>query len=116
MEERTVCFTFLYSECNVAFIVSGVARGFIILKSTKKERYGELIDIWPCFLKSNNNGADQTARMRRLVCAFDVRKQQIQDFSLRGPLSLLKHRLPGLRMATRLIVILPLLAVSWVGL
>ena len=26
------------------------------------------------FLKANNNGADQSARMRRLVCAFIVRK------------------------------------------
>ena len=29
----------------------------------------------------NNKGADQTVRMRRLVCAFVVRKQQSQGFS-----------------------------------
>ena len=28
----------------------------------------------------NNKGADQTARMRRLICAFVVRKQQSQGF------------------------------------
>ena len=33
----------------------------------------------------NNKCADQTARMRRLVCAFIVRKQQSQGFSRRGP-------------------------------
>ena len=32
----------------------------------------------------NNKGADQTARMRRLVCAYVIRKQQSQDFSRRG--------------------------------
>ena len=33
----------------------------------------------------NNKRADQTARMRRLVCAFVVHKQQSQGFSRRGP-------------------------------
>ena len=28
------------------------------------------------FHQANNKGADQTARMRRLICAFVVRKQQ----------------------------------------
>ena len=28
------------------------------------------------FNKANNKGADQTARMRRLICAFDVRMQK----------------------------------------
>ena len=32
------------------------------------------------FEKSNNKGADQSARMCRLVCAFVVRKLQRQDF------------------------------------
>ena len=32
----------------------------------------------------NNKGADQTARMRRLICAFVVRKGQKQVFSWRG--------------------------------
>ena len=34
---------------------------------------------------ANNKGVDQTARMRRLVCAFVVHKQQFQGFSRRGP-------------------------------
>ena len=33
----------------------------------------------------SNKGADQTARMRRLVCAFVVRKPLRQIFSRRGP-------------------------------
>ena len=33
----------------------------------------------------NNKGADQSARMRRLVCAFVVRKPRRQVFSRRGP-------------------------------
>ena len=37
------------------------------------------------FQISNNKGADQTARMRRLVCAFIVRKEQSQGFSCPGP-------------------------------
>ena len=40
---------------------------------------GELRGIWPCYLSfkiANDKGADQTARMRSLVCAFVVRKQQ----------------------------------------
>ena len=32
------------------------------------------------FQIANNKGADQTARMRRLVCAFVVRKHQIRGF------------------------------------
>ena len=32
-----------------------------------------------------NKGADQTARMGRLVCAFDVRMQLRQIFSRHGP-------------------------------
>ena len=33
----------------------------------------------------NNKGADQTAQVRRLLCAFVVRKLQSQGFSRRGP-------------------------------
>ena len=33
----------------------------------------------------NNKDADQTARMCRLVCAFDVRMQLRQVFSRHGP-------------------------------
>ena len=37
------------------------------------------------FQKENNKGTDQTARMRRLVCACVVRKPRRQVFSWRGP-------------------------------
>ena len=37
------------------------------------------------FQKANNKGADQTARMRRLVCAFVVCNRQSQGFSRLGP-------------------------------
>ena len=37
------------------------------------------------FNLANNKGADQTAQMRRLVCAFVVRKHRRQVFSCRGP-------------------------------
>ena len=37
------------------------------------------------FQSVNNKGADQTAWMRRLVCAFIVRKAQRKVFSCRGP-------------------------------
>ena len=37
------------------------------------------------FLKANKKGADQTARMCRLVCAFDVRMQLRRVFSRQGP-------------------------------
>ena len=36
-------------------------------------------------LGATNKGADQTARMCRLVCAFDVRMQLRQVFSRHGP-------------------------------
>ena len=32
------------------------------------------------FQRANNKGADQTARMRRLICAFDVRVQEDQGY------------------------------------
>ena len=37
------------------------------------------------FQKTNNKGADQTARMRRLVCAFVVRKPPKTGFLATGP-------------------------------
>ena len=40
------------------------------------------------FFKVNNKGADQIARMRRLVCAFVVRKPQRQVFLVARPKSL----------------------------
>ena len=49
--------------------------------------YGELRDIWPSyhtFQIANNKGADQTVRMRRLVCAFVVCHQKSQGFSRQG--------------------------------
>ena len=45
-------------------------------------------DIWPSYFTfqiANNKGADQTDRMRSLVCAFVVCKQPSQGFSRRGP-------------------------------
>ena len=37
------------------------------------------------FKKANNKGADQSARMRRLVCAFVVRKPPKTSFLAQGP-------------------------------
>ena len=53
-----------------------------MLKPTKMENYGYFT-----FQIGSNKGADQTARMRRLVCAFVARKQQSQSFSHRCPYS-----------------------------
>ena len=39
----------------------------------------------------NNKGADQTARMHRLVCAFVVCKQQSQGVSHGGPYDVEAH-------------------------
>ena len=50
------------------------------------------------FQIANNKGADQTARMRRLVCAFVVRKQQSQGFRVEANMLLNS----GLRMTTGL--------------
>ena len=47
-----------------------------MLKPTKKENF----EIFT-FQIANNKGADQTARMHSLVCAFVVRKQQSQGFT-----------------------------------
>ena len=38
------------------------------------------------FQKAKNKGTDQSALMRRLICAFVVRKPQKQVFSRRGPM------------------------------
>ena len=40
------------------------------------------------FLRANNKGADQTAHMRRLICALVIRMQQICSvyFSRQGPI------------------------------
>ena len=40
--------------------------------------------IYFTFQMTNDKGADQTARMRRLICAFVVRKQLNQGFPRRG--------------------------------
>ena len=48
-----------------------------------------------------NKGADQAAQVRRLVCAFVVRKQQSQGFSRRGHM-IWKPRLPGLCLITHM--------------
>ena len=55
---------------------------------------GELRGTWPSYFTfqiSNNKGADQTARMRRLVRAFVVRKLQSQGFLRRGPYDVEAH-------------------------
>ena len=68
----------LGKESVVRYVTrSGVARGFIMLKPM--ENYGYFT-----FQIAKNKCADQTARMRRLICAFVVRKQQSQRFSVRG--------------------------------
>ena len=41
--------------------------------------------MYDTFQKANSKGADQTARMRRLVCAFVVRNPRRQVFSRCGP-------------------------------
>ena len=49
---------------------------------------GELRNILPSYFTFqivNNQGADQIARMHRLVCAFVVGKQQSEGFSQRSP-------------------------------
>ena len=64
-----------------------VARGLIMLNPDKIFR--ELIDIWPCystFQIANDKGADQTARMRRLICAFVVRNQEKSGFLVPMPI------------------------------
>ena len=80
LQKKRFCFSF-----HLMKYTSYSWQRFIIWESTKKE---ELRDIWPSyftFQKANNKGADQTAQMRRLVCAFVVRKQQSQSFWHQGP-------------------------------
>ena len=58
-----------------------------MLKPTKL--FGELRDILPCYLTfqiANDKGADQTARMRRLICAFVVRNQEKSGFLVSMPI------------------------------
>ena len=48
-----------------------------------------LRDIWPCYFTfqiANDKGADQTARMRRLICAFVVRNQEKSGFLVSMPI------------------------------
>ena len=49
----------------------------------------------------NDKGADQTAQMRRLICAFVVRNQEVGVSRVYAHM-MLRPRLPGLRLATRL--------------
>ena len=73
-------------------VYRGGAKDFIKLKPTKQN--GELRHIWPSYFTfriANNKGADQTARMRRLVCAFVVCKQQSQGVLHRGPCDVQAH-------------------------
>ena len=60
--------------------IRGVARDFIMLKSTKKKNE-ELREIYVS--DSEKRGVYQTTRTRRLVCTFVVRKQQNQGSSRR---------------------------------
>ena len=59
-----------------------------IINIDSPKTYGELRVE---FQIGNNKGADQTAQMRRLVCAFVVSKQQSQLFSRRGPYNVEAH-------------------------
>ena len=52
------------------------------LASVMKLQIQKLVILY--YLGSDNKGADQTARMRRLICAFVVRIWQKQVFSWRG--------------------------------
>ena len=47
------------------------------------------------FQKAKNKGADQTAQLRRLVCAFIIRLQQRQVFLLWGPYGTYQLRASG---------------------
>ena len=70
----------------------GVARGFIMLKPM--ENYGYFT-----FQIANNKCADQTARMRRLICAllFASNKVSVSRFEAH---MMVKPRHPGPRLAT----------------
>ena len=58
-----------------------------MLKPTKI--FGKLRDILPCYFIlqiANDKVADQTARMRRLVCTFVVRNQELPGFLVSMPI------------------------------
>ena len=57
-----------------------------MLKPTKI--FGELRDIRPCYFTfqiANDKGADQPARVRRLICVFVVRNQEKSGFLVSMP-------------------------------
>ena len=54
-----------------------------MLKPTKNIELRALVTSF--FTYRITKGSDQTARMRRLVCAFFVRKQQSHGFQHRAP-------------------------------
>ena len=58
----------------------------MIILGVRNFRVFEILEHLPYFAiqMANNKGADQTARMRRLICAFVVRKHQSQGFPHRG--------------------------------
>ena len=63
-------------ERNVS-VFRSVASEFSMLKPTKVKRRIKSYLAYSSYITfqiANNNGADQTARMRRLVCAFVVSK------------------------------------------
>ena len=80
----------------------GVARDFVILKPTKTN--GEFKGIWLSYFTFqivNNKGADQTTRLRRLVCAllFTSIKVRVSRVDVH---MMFKPKLHGLRLATPL--------------
>ena len=71
------------------------ARDFIMLKPHKNEN-----EEVSANQAANNKCAEQSARMRRLVCAFVVRKLFRVEANM-----MLKSRLPGLRLPTRIVAL-----------
>ena len=77
----------MISEGLYKMINRSVARSFIMLKPTKI--FGELRYILPCnftFQIATDKGTNQTARMRRLICAFVVRNQEKSGFLVSMPI------------------------------
>ena len=71
---------------SLMYDIRGIARGLIMLKHIIYNI--ELTDIWPSYFTfqiADSKGADPTARMRRLVCAFVVRMHQSQGLLHRRP-------------------------------
>ena len=64
----------------------------VATEASKRPEQQILIRLRGCAGWSNNKGADQTAWMRRLICAFVVRIGQKQVFSWRGSYADLKLR------------------------